>query len=281
MPQVRERVRQIADGVRVFASVGSTKIPGSGRTGEDLSRFGAAPILALVPRSDRVRGGALQRLCMGLRGEEEPMSLHQFLVDNRPELIKRTRARIAAHSSPRPSEAEMEHGVPFFLSELLSQLSTALRDEGALDPAQKRASSLPSEANIARSGALHGQNLGKFGFSIEQVVRDYGDVCQAVTELADDEGATVTAAEFHTLNRCLDSAIAGAVTSWSQEREKSLVRGEGRRDRRLLTLVDAVAVSFDALRAGRVGGCSNTAAVVEKCLVEMRSVLTDPERPND
>jgi hypothetical protein len=163
----------------------------------------------------------------------------------------------------------------------LSQLATALRDEDARDHAQKRAPTLQSEANIARSGTLHGQNLGKFGFSIEQVVRDYGDVCQAVTELADDEDATVTAAEFHTLNRCLDSAIAGAVTSWSQEREKSLVKGEGRRDRRLLTLVDAAAVSLGALRAGRVGSGSDTAAVVEKCLVEMRSVLADPNRPND
>lgn len=167
------------------------------------------------------------------------------------------------------------------MSELLAQLATALRDEEARDPAQRRAPRLPSEASIARSGALHGQNLGRFGFSIERVVRDYGDVCQAVTELADDEGATVTAAEFHTLNRCLDTAIAGSVTSWSQEREKSLVKGEGRRDRRLLTLVDAAAVSLGALRAGRVGSGSDTAAVVEKCLVEMRSVLADPKRSND
>jgi hypothetical protein len=209
------------------------------------------------------------------------MSLVQFLADNRPELIKRTRARIAAHSSPRPSEAEMEHGVPLFLSELLSQLATALRDEAARDPAQKRAPTLSSEADIARSGALHGQNLGKFGFSIEQIVRDYGDVCQAVTELADDEGALVTAAEFHTLNRCLDSAIAGAVTSWSQEREKSFVTGEGRRDRRFLTLVDAATVSLGALRAGRVGSGSDTAAVIEKCLIEMRSVLADPKWSHD
>ena len=126
------------------------------------------------------------------------MSLQQFLADNRPELIKRTRARIATHSSPRPNEAEMEHGVPLFLSELLAQFVTALRSEEARDPAQKRAPSLPSEASIARSGALHGQNP-----------------------------------------------------------------------------------PLGALRAGRVGSGSDTAAVVEKCLIEMRSVLADPKRPND
>jgi hypothetical protein len=42
-----------------------------------------------------------------------------------------------------------------------------------------------------------------------------------------------------------------------------------------LTLVDAAAVSLGALRAGRVGSGSDTAAVVEKCLVEMRSVLAE------
>jgi hypothetical protein len=60
-----------------------------------------------------------------------------------------------------------------------------------------------------------------------------------------------------------------------------LVKGEGQRDRRLLTLVDAAAVSLGALRAGRVGNGSDTAAVVETCLVEMRSILADPSRPND
>jgi len=65
---------------------------------------------------------------------------------------------------------------------------------------------------------LHGQDLLKFGFTIEQVVHDYGDICQAVTELAEERGVNLSIAEFHTLNRCLDDAIASAVSSWSEER---------------------------------------------------------------
>ena len=39
-----------------------------------------------------------------------------------------------------------------------------------------------------------------------------GDICQAVTELALEQHAPITTEEFHTLNRCLDTAIAEAVT---------------------------------------------------------------------
>ena len=47
---------------------------------------------------------------------------------------------------------------------------------------------------------------------MSQVVHDYGDVCQAITELALERKAPITVKEFHTLNRCLDTAIAEAVT---------------------------------------------------------------------
>jgi hypothetical protein len=51
-----------------------------------------------------------------------------------------------------------------------------------------------STETIMRSATLHGHDLRKLGFTIEQVVYDYGDICQAVTELAMSEGAAVTTA---------------------------------------------------------------------------------------
>ena len=55
------------------------------------------------------------------------------------------------------------------------------------------------------------------GFSIEQVVHDYGDVCQSITDLAVELGAPISTEDFRTLNRCLDNAIAGAVTEFTCE----------------------------------------------------------------
>jgi hypothetical protein len=48
----------------------------------------------------------------------------------------------------------------------------------------------------------------------DQVVRDYGDVCQAVTKLAIETKVPISVDEFRTFNRSLDNAIAGAVTEY-------------------------------------------------------------------
>jgi len=210
------------------------------------------------------------------------MSLQTFLVDNRLELIKRTRAKVATRPSPQPSEAELEHGVPLFLS----QLAEALRDEEEQDkklsgPATEP-DPPPTNPKIAQSATLHGKDLRKLGFTIEQVVHDYGDVCQAVTELAVEQGAMVTTVEFHTLNRCLDNAIAGAVTSWNAERDRTMAEGEGGHmavfRRELFDLVETAIVSFEVLRDGRVGSSGATAAVLGQSLVEMRGLLEGGRR---
>jgi hypothetical protein len=49
-------------------------------------------------------------------------------------------------------------------------------------------------------------------------VHDYGDVCQAITELALAINAPISTDDFRMLNRCLDDAIAGAVTQYTRER---------------------------------------------------------------
>ena len=54
-----------------------------------------------------------------------------------------------------------------------------------------------------------------------QVVHGYGDVCQAVTELAMELESPISADEFKTLNRCLDEAIAQAVTEFARQRDLS------------------------------------------------------------
>src|ERR1700728_4692252 len=128
------------------------------------------------------------------------MTLDGFLKDNRAHLIKRTRAKVAARSSPPVDPNELEHGVPLFLS----QLSVALQQQGPGGVTRSAEASHDAHPAIGESAALHGRDLLKFGFTIEQVVHDYGDVCQAVTELAEERSATVSVAEFHTLNRCLD-----------------------------------------------------------------------------
>jgi hypothetical protein len=198
------------------------------------------------------------------------MTLEQFLKDNRTELIKRTRAKVAGRSSPPVDPTELEHGVPLFLS----QLSATLQKQGPDGTNGSTRASHAAQPAIGESAAVHGRDLLKFGFSIEQVVHDYGDVCQAVTELAEERGTTLSIAEFHTLNRCLDDAIAGAVSSWSQERDrKQADKTSDKVLRALGTLVDQAKTTFDVLRDGRVAAGGATGNLLLRALAEMRAVI--------
>jgi hypothetical protein len=96
-----------------------------------------------------------------------------------------------------PTQAEIDHGVPVFLD----QLGDALR------------LGLMSSPEIGRSALQHGHDLLQQGFTVSQVVHDYGDICQAITELAVELNAPISTADFRTLNRCLDDAIARAASS--------------------------------------------------------------------
>lgn len=71
--------------------------------------------------------------------------------------------------------------------------------------------------------------MSRTGFTIAQVVHDYGDLCQTITELALEQNAPISTQGFKTLNKCLDDAIASAVTEYSRLREVSRNRAETER----------------------------------------------------
>jgi hypothetical protein len=194
------------------------------------------------------------------------MSLPEFIEKNHAKLLSMTREKVAKRSKdPRSDDLETKHGVHVFLREM----SEALLAEAKRDPAQRAQADPPTNPNIAKTAALHGRDLLGLGFSIDEVVHDYGDVCQAVTELAVELDEPVTVAEFHTLNRCLDNAIASAVTARTGDRET----GASSKDERHRRLVDASIKLFELLRAGRVATGGSAAMVLRENLEKMRAML--------
>ena len=145
---------------------------------------------------------------MSLREYTTP--LHEFIATNRNELIARTRAKASIRPWPSLSPEEMENGIPLFLT----QLAETLRLENTEIPYSATA--------IGSSATLHGGDLLAKGYTVSQVVHDYGDVCQAVTELVIDQKGTISSDEFRTLNRCLDNAIAEAVTEYGRLQTESV-----------------------------------------------------------
>jgi hypothetical protein len=208
--------------------------------------------------------------------------LHDFLTTNRTVLIDRCRVTVGSRSNPKATEDELVHGIPTFLDQLIETLTL----EQSLEPGDKSLSVRNARGEVASdvgtTAAMHGRDLFLKGFTIEQVVRDYGDVCQAVTNLAVETGAQISVDEFRTFNRCLDNAIAGAVTEFAKNTPASnddslqtLDARLGPQAQQLRNFLNTAILAVTAMKAGGVGTGGATAAVLEQSLMAMRDLI-DP-----
>ena len=186
--------------------------------------------------------------------------LHEFLAAHTTQIITRTRAKVAARSTPVQTEGELKNGVPLFLNQLIDRLRLATRDSGAIE----------------ESAALHGGELLAMGFTVSQVIHGYGDICQVVTELTD---APITADEFHVLNRCLDDAIAFSVTEYQRQRDASIAYEGTERlgvlAHELRNRLGAAMLSFTILQEGTVAIGGSTGAVLGRSLRGMGELINN------
>jgi hypothetical protein len=109
--------------------------------------------------------------------------LAEFVAVNRAELISRCRAKVAGRADAGAANAGVDRGVPMFLDQLLAQLRHGMS----------------ADEDIARTAAQHGHDLLVQGYTVSQVVHDYGDICQAITELAVEREAAISTDDFRTL----------------------------------------------------------------------------------
>ena len=138
-----------------------------------------------------------------------------------------------------------------------------------------------STRDIDTSAGQHGHDLLLKGFTVSQVVHDYGDVCQTVTDLALETNAPISTEDFRTLNRCLDEAIASAVTMYTRESQQSHSEDAADRDKERLgflvhelrNLVNTAVVAFEVLKSGNVGVGGSTGAVLDRSLTGLRELI--------
>jgi signal transduction histidine kinase len=209
--------------------------------------------------------------------------LHEFLTSNRADLIERCRLKVARRSAPRVTHAELTHGIPLFLDQLIKTLQV----EQTAEPMQSRKVSGPAGggppvlSEMSAAAALHGRELLLQGFTVDQVVHDYGDLCQAITDLAFDRNAPIEIDEFRTLNRCLDNGIADAVTEYSYQRysvaadtgAQALNERLGFLAHELRNFIHTATLAFTAIKAGNVGVTGATGAVLERSLIGLRTLV--------
>jgi signal transduction histidine kinase len=209
--------------------------------------------------------------------------LHAFLTDHHAELIDRCRLKVALRRAPAVTEAELEHGIPLFLDQLIK----TLRMEQTSNPMRSREVSgppgggAPASSEIGVTAARHGRELLHQGFTLDQVVHDYGDLCQAVTEVAFEHSAPIEVGEFRTLNRCLDNAIADAVTEFAYQRDvaraaqgvQALNERLGFLGHELRNLVQTARLAVTAIKTGKVGLSGATGAMLDRSLLGLTNLI--------
>jgi signal transduction histidine kinase len=209
--------------------------------------------------------------------------MHLFLHDNRAELIARCRAKVAARALPGSITRELEHGVSVFLDQLIKtlQVEQTAHPQLSRDVSGPTGGGPPALSEMGKSAAAHGRELMQHGFTVEELVHDYGDLCQAITDLAFERSAPIEVDEFRTLNRCLDNAIAMAITEYGYQRDfvvadrqaDALNERLGDFAHELRNHLSTATLALAVIKSGNVGLSSATGAVLDRSLVNLRNLI--------
>ena len=209
--------------------------------------------------------------------------LHQFLTDNESDLIERCRSKADARPLRPETKHALHYGIPIFLRQLIRTLAI----EQTAQPMRSREISGPAGggklvmSEMGEAATIHGRELLDRGFSIDQVVHAYGDLCQAITDLACERGKPFQVEEFRTLNRCLDNAIADAVTSFSYQRDSLISERQtqewnerlGFLAHELRNLIQTATLTFAAIKTGSIGLTGATGALMDRTLVGLQRMV--------
>ncbi|MFM9437880.1 signal transduction histidine kinase [Janthinobacterium sp. CG_23.3] len=209
--------------------------------------------------------------------------LHHFLANNRDELAKRCRDKVGNRPGRSATEVQLQDGIPL----LIDQLIRTLRVEQSSEPLKSELISGPAGGGVAlsevgASAAQHGKDLLGLGLTVDQVVHDYGDLCQSITDLAVERDAPFSVDEFRTLNRCLDNAISDAVTEFSFQRDALQVAKNAEENNRrmgffvheLRNLLGTASLAFAAAEAGNLSLTGATGSILKRSLSSLHKLIT-------
>jgi signal transduction histidine kinase len=212
--------------------------------------------------------------------------LYEFLTANKADLIARCKVRTDQRSIPKGSDGELDRGIPLFFDQLIKTLEAEQASEKALSikVSGDSGGKVPEHSEIGATAARHGRELSRQGFSFDQVIRSYGDICQVITELAVERKASIDTHEFKTLNRCLDNATADAITEFAfQQGTLATDRDSRISDERVHVLLQdlrkhlhSATLAIAAIKAGNVGLGGVTGTILDLSLVSMKNLLERP-----
>ena len=220
------------------------------------------------------------------------MALLEFLKTNETAVHARMEEKSAALAGARSVSEVPTSGLPIFFKQLLHVLEHVPTEVVHLEvdkdgmvkaandsnePAMAVAAGHPFDVEVAKSAGAYGKELQQLGYTLSHVVHAYGAICQAITEIAIEKMAPITTEEFRALNRCLDTAIAGAVTTFHAERAEDVTNREtqhlGFLAHELRNALAIVNTSLRLIRSGTVGFGGSIGQVLDRALKRQQELI--------
>jgi signal transduction histidine kinase len=220
------------------------------------------------------------------------MALLEFLKTNEETVLARIDEKSLALAGVRPAAEVPKGGSAIFFKQLLHVLAhvpteveqLAVDKDGMVkaandsdEPAIAAAAGHPYDVEVAMSAGAYGKELQQLGYTLSHVVHAYGAICQSITEFAIEKNAAITTEEFRALNRCLDTAIAGAVTMFHAERAEDLANREtqhlGFLAHELRNALSIVNTSLRLIKSGTVGFGGSIGQVLDRALKRQQELI--------
>lgn len=193
--------------------------------------------------------------------------LHEFLSHHRDDIIVRCEDAYRRRNPDRCADEELLPTIRNFVDEIIK----AERHEAGLPDR----SALPGDTEEAR---LIGEHCFRCGFKINQVVEDYGTFSQVIADIADEHQVELDARSYRVLNKCLDSGLAQAISTYY---DLSLARGQqefaewlGFLAHELRNSLASAVLAYGFIRTGSVSLDSRTARVLERSLNQLESLVS-------
>ncbi len=134
--------------------------------------------------------------------------LHAVLASRRDEVMQKwlEQVRGTLHPASMPRMELIDH-LPAFLDQVIAALRRCESTADGLEAAED-----------------HGVQRLALGFSLDQVVREYGAMRTAIFAVTAGAGAEIVARDYEVVFDCVINGIAGAVSEYSRQRDAEMQR---------------------------------------------------------
>lgn len=211
--------------------------------------------------------------------------MNKFLANNRDNLIARCIAKVAKRPQRAATPEQLKNGIPMFIDQLTRTLEAEQNneDDTSLQISGPSGGDTSKLSEMGLTAAAHGKTLLHLGYSVDQVVHDYGDLCQAITDLAFELDAPFSIDEYRTLNRCLDNAIADAVSEFSAQRDLAITEQQdlhqneqlGFLMHELRNALGTATLAATAMEIGNLSPAGATGAVLKRSHASMAKLISN------